>query len=160
MDWFYFLIFSVALVVFFLDRMHKEDKEHFFSEADFPPKSLGVNYSAPSPEPSASMGLTNIKMPGIPKSSSTFTKFGPVPPQTRCNVTVLGENCSNYNYNDNTGNYQQICQSSYNTYPAGVKEFRTPLYVMGRSLSRVNQCNNLFDPGMILNNSNNPQWRN
>jgi len=147
MDWFYLIIFVCALVVFFLDRMHttKENKENF-SEADFPPKRLGVDYAAPSPDPVASMGSTNIKMPGIPKWQSGFQKFGAVPPQARCNVTVLGENCSNYPYNDNIGNFQSLCQKSYNLYPTGTEAFRKPLYVMGKSLSRVSQCNNLYTP--------------
>lgn len=153
MDWFYFIIFGIALVVYFLDKMHNENKEHF-SESDFPAKRLGVDYSAPSPDPSAAMGVTNIKFPGTPKWDSRFKRFGPVPPQRRCNVTVLGENCSNYPYNDNTGTYQQVCQTSYNTYPNGTQNFRTPLYVMGRSLSRVDQCNNLYDPANNLPNNN------
>ena len=159
MDWFYLIIFITALAIFFLDRLHNEkNTQENFSEAEFPPKRLGVDYEAPSPEPHASMGSTNIKLPGIPKWKSGFQKFGPVPPQPRCNVTVLGENCSNYSYNNDTGKYQSLCQTSYNTYPTGVQGFRVPLYVMGKSLSRVNQCNNLYDP--ILNNNNNPRKHN
>lgn len=154
MDWFYLIIFGIALVVYFLDKMHIENTQENFSESDFPQKNLGVDFSAPSPEPSASMGITNIKLPGTPKWESRFKRFGPTPPQRRCNVTVLGENCSNYPYNDNTGKYQQICQTSYNTYPAGTQGFRAPLYVMGRSLSRVDQCNNLYDPANTMSNNN------
>lgn len=158
MDWFYLIIFAFALVVFFLDRMHntEEKKEHFFSEAQFPSKALGVNYEAPSPEPSASMGLTNIKMPGVPKWKSGYSRFGPTPPQLRCAVSVLGENCSNYPNNNESNVYQSVCQKTYNIYPNGTQGFRSPLYVMGRSMSRVNQCNNLYDPpaNMVNNNSN------
>jgi len=143
MDWFYFIIFGVALVLYYLDKMHKT-KEDFF--ADFPPKSLGVDYAAPSPEPVASMRLTNIKFPGVPKSKSGFSKFGATPPQSRCNITAIGGNCSNYPYNDNTGTYQQLCQQSYNTYPNGDQGFRAPLYVLGRSVSRVRQCSDIYDP--------------
>lgn len=151
MDWFYFIIFIGALAVYFLDKMHKEkeNKEHF-SDNEIPPKRLGVNYNAPNPDPSASQGVTNIKFPGIPKSTSRFTKFGPVPPQPRCNITTMDGNCSNYDYDDNTGTYQQLCQKTYNVYPniypSGHNEFNVPLYVMGKSLSRVNQCNNLYNP--------------
>jgi hypothetical protein len=144
MDLFYLIIIIVALAVFFLDRSHSiiapttETKKEDFS--DFPSESLGVDYSAPSPDSEASQGATNIKFGGRPTSS--FSKFGPTPPNPRCNITVMGENCSNYNYDTTTNSFQSICQKSVNTYPN--KLF--PEYVMGRSLTRVRQCNNLISP--------------
>jgi hypothetical protein len=145
MDLFYLIIVIVALAVFFLDRSHSiiapptepTKKENF---TDFPSESLGVDYSAPSPDPEASQGATNIKFGGRP--TSAFSKFGPTPPNPRCNITVMGENCSNYNYDTTTNSFQSVCQKSVNTYPN--KLF--PDYVMGRSLSRVRQCNNLISP--------------
>lgn len=146
MDLFYLIIIIVALAVFFLDRSHSiiappiESKKEDFT--DFPSESLGVDYAAPSSEPEASMGATNIKFPGTPRWSSAFSKFGPTPPNPRCNITVMGENCSNYDYDTTTNKFQSICQKSVNTYPN--KLF--PDYVMGRSLARVRQCNNLISP--------------
>jgi len=150
MDLFYLIIIIVALAVFFLDRSHSiitpsleqqptTNKEKF---TNFPSKSLGVDYSAPSPEPEASLGATNIKFGGTPRWSSAFSKFGATPPNPRCNITVMGENCSNYSYDTTTNKFQSICQKSVNTYPN--KLF--PEYVMGRSLGRVRQCNNLISP--------------
>ncbi len=152
MDWFYLIIFVVALVVYYLDAMHRKKEKEHFSEAEFPPKKLGVDFSAPSPDPSASMGMTNIKFPGIPKARTRPTKFGPVPPQMRCNVTVLGENCSNYPQEDSLSHFGQVCQKSFGTYPVGDLGFRSPLYVMGNSLSRVRQCNNIYDPANNIAN--------
>jgi hypothetical protein len=146
MDLFYLIIIIVALAVFFLDRSHSiiapptETKKENFS--DFPSESLGVDYSAPSPDPEASQGATNIKFGGTPRWGSAFSKFGPTPPNPRCNITVMGENCSNYNYDTTTNSFQSVCQKSVNTYPN--KLF--PDYVMGRSLTRVRQCNNLISP--------------
>ena len=150
MDLFYLIIIIVALAVFFLDRSHSiitpsleqqptTNKEKF---TNFPSKSLGVDYSAPSPEPEASLGSTNIKFPGVPKWGSSFSKFGATPPNPRCNITVMGGNCSNYNYDTATNRYQSVCQKSVNTYPNN----KFPEYVMGRSLGRVRQCNNLISP--------------
>ena len=98
MDLFYLIIIIVALAVFFLDRSHSiitpslpttppTKKEDF---TNFPSKSHGVDYAAPSSEPEASMGATNIKFPGTPRWSSAFSKFGPTPPNPRCNITVMG----------------------------------------------------------------------
>ena len=146
MDLFYLIIIIVALAVFFLDRSHSiiapptESKKEDFT--DFPSESLGVDYSAPSPDPEASQGATNIKFGGVPKWSSGFSKFGPTPPNPRCNITVMGGNCSNYNYDTTTNKFQSVCQKSVNTYPN--KLF--PEYVMGRSVSRVRQCNDLISP--------------
>jgi hypothetical protein len=146
MDLFYLIIIIVALAVFFLDRSHSiiapptESKKEDFT--DFPSESLGVDYSAPSPDPEASQGATNIKFGGVPKWSSGFSKFGETPPNPRCNITVMGGNCSNYNYDTTTNKFQSVCQKSVNTYPN--KLF--PEYVMGRSLSRVRQCNDLISP--------------
>ena len=146
MELFYLIIIIVALAVFFLDRSHSiiapptESKKEDFT--DFPSESLGVDYSAPSPDPEASQGATNIKFGGVPKWSSGFSKFGPTPPNPRCNITVMGGNCSNYNYDTTTNKFQSVCQKSVNTYPN--KLF--PEYVMGRSVSRVRQCNDLISP--------------
>ena len=146
MDLFYLIIIIVALAVFFLDRSHSiiapptETKKEDFT--DFPSESLGVDYSAPSSEPEASLGATNIKFGGTPRWSSAFSKFGPTPPNPRCNITVMGENCSNYDYDTTMNKFQSVCQKSVNTYPN--KLF--PDYVMGRSLARVRQCNNLISP--------------
>jgi hypothetical protein len=146
MDLFYLIIIIVALAVFFLDRSHSiialptESKKEDFT--DFPSESLGVDYSAPSPDPEASQGATNIKFGGVPKWSSGFSKFGATPPNPRCNITVMGGNCSNYNYDTTTNKFQSVCQKSVNTYPN--KLF--PEYVMGRSVSRVRQCNDLISP--------------
>ena len=150
MDLFYLIIIIVALAVFFLDRSHSiitpsleqqptTNKEKF---TNFPSKSLGVDYSAPSPEPEASLGATNIKFGGTPRWSSAFSKFGATPPNPRCNITVMGENCSNYSYDTSTNKFQSVCQKSVNTYPNN----KFPEYVMGRSLGRVRQCNNLISP--------------
>lgn len=152
MDWFYFVIVLFALAVFFLDRCHNPIKESF-SESDFPPVRWGVNYGATSPEQVGSQGLTNIKIPGTPKWKSGFRKFGALPPNPRCNITVLGEQCTNYPQDTTTTNLQPICQKSYNLYPSGSQyfgvgpvTFTSPINVMGRSVSRVRQCENLFDP--------------
>ena len=145
MDLFYLIIIIVALAVFFLDRLHSIEQQPPTKKEDFtnfPSKSHGVDYSAPSPEPEASMGSTNIKFPGTPRWSSTFSKFGATPPNPRCNITVMGENCSNYSYDTATNKFQSVCQKSVNTYPNN----KFPDYVMGRSLGRVRQCNNLISP--------------
>jgi len=116
MDLFYLIIIIVALAVFFLDRSHSiiapptETKKEDFT--DFPSESLGVDYAAPSPDPEASQGATNIKFGGTPRWGSAFSKFGPTPPNPRCNITVMGENCSNYNYDTTTNSFQSVCQKT------------------------------------------------
>jgi hypothetical protein len=135
MDLFYLIIIIVALVVFFLDRTHCIIPDEKFS--NFPSKTLGVDYSSPSSEPQSSFGTTNIKLNGV-----GFSKFGPTPPNPRCNITVMGENCTNYRYDTSINKYQSVCQKSYNTYPNRLM----PEYVMGRSLGRVRQCKNLYSP--------------
>ncbi len=147
MDLFYLIIIIVALAVFFLDRSHSitapptEIKKEYFT--DFPSKLLGVDYTATSSDPEASQGATNIMFGGaVPKWGNSFSKFGATPPNPRCNITVMGENCSNYSYDTTTNNFKSVCQKSVNTYPNNI----FPEYVMGRSLGRVRQCNNLISP--------------
>ena len=152
MDLFYFIIILVALIIFFLDRLHnvKPTKENFVT---FPPKTLGVDYGAPSPEPYASQGLTNINMSRGSRFKTGFRKFGPTPPNGRCNVTVMGENCTNFPGDGVSGAHQAVCQRSVSMYPSKwdnlVTEtaiFKGPIDVMGRSLTRVNQCRDLYQP--------------
>lgn len=158
MDYTYFIIILIAIILFFLDKYHKipnitEKFNDLFSA--FPPKKLGVDFNAPSPDQFGALGMTNIKIPGVPRWKSTMspTTFGAIPYQPRCNVTVIGENCSNFPQPDgSTNNLQPICQQSYNTYPQysfypnGNYDFKAPIYVMGRSLSRVRQCRDIYNP--------------
>ena len=136
-DWIYVFIIIIALAIFFMNLMNRPE-----GFTNFPPKYLGVNYGAPSPQQFASNGT----MPaGFSKWKSGYSRFGATPPRPRCNVTVMGEQCNNLP-TDNLGNNQTVCQSSYNTYPTGNRGFKYPLYVMGKALGRVRQCRNLYNP--------------
>lgn len=148
MDYTYLIIFFIALILYFLDRLHKSPlvKENY---ENFPSIKYGVNYGATSPEPLASQGLTNIKIPGQPKWKTGFRKFTPTPPNPRCSVTVLGENCSNYPQDTTNNQHQSICQKSYGDYPTGLQDFKAPLFVMGKSLTRSRICRPIYNPPKI-----------
>jgi len=139
-DWMIIVIFIIALALFWIERSCRPQKQENFTQ--FPSKTLGVNYGATSPQQFGSQGM----MPaGFSNWNSGYSKFGATPPRPRCNVTVLGENCSNLS-SDNNSTHQSVCQSSYNTYPTGNRGFNYPLYVMGKSLGRVRQCRNMYNP--------------
>jgi len=117
MDYSYLIIIFIAILLFFLDKYHKiplmaEKFSNFLT--DFPPKKLGVDFEAPSSPQVGSLGLTNIKIPGVPRSRSTLipSTFGTVPYQPRCNVTVIGESCTNLPTDNSTNNFQPICQQT------------------------------------------------
>lgn len=134
-DWIFIFIIFTALGLFFLG-LSKKNRENF---TNFPPKKLGVDYGATSPQQVGSQGL----MPaGFSKWISGFSKFGPTPPRPRCNVTVLGENCTNLPEDTSTNKFAPTCQNSYNTYPANYKNKN--LFVLGRSLGRTRQCRELI----------------
>lgn len=123
-DWIYILIIFMALALFYIERKCNA-------------KNKGVEKFIGC-EP---------KVETISKLTSGYSKFGEVPLQPRCNITLLGENCSNIPDNsDNIGNNQSVCQKSIFTYPIGTKNLKVPLYVMGRSTSRVRQCRNIYNP--------------
>jgi len=75
------------------------------------------------------------------------SKYGFLPPNPRCNITLLGENCTNIP-EDISDKNQSVCQKSINMYPVGngFTDINVPLYVMGRSTSRVRQCRNIYNP--------------
>jgi len=75
------------------------------------------------------------------------SKYGFLPPNPRCNITLLGENCTNLP-EQQSDKYQSVCQKSINLYPGGngFTDVNIPLYVMGRSTSRVRQCRNIYNP--------------
>ena len=141
-DWMIIVILIIALALFWIERCNRpqQQTEQF---TDFPSKTLGVDYGATSPQQFGAQGM----MPaGFSKWQSGYSKFGPTPPRPRCNVTVMGENCSNLPDSDNNSPHQSVCTSSYNTYPTGNRGFNYPLFVMGKSLGRVRQCRNMYDP--------------
>jgi hypothetical protein len=76
------------------------------------------------------------------------SRYGVLPPNPRCNITLLGEGCTNIP-EEPSEKYQSVCQKSINTYPPGqgFTDVNIPIYVMGRSTSRVRQCRNIISPG-------------
>jgi hypothetical protein len=76
------------------------------------------------------------------------SRYGVLPPNPRCNITLLGEGCTNIP-EEPSEKYQSVCQKSINTYPPGqgFTDINIPIYVMGRSTSRVRQCRNIISPG-------------
>jgi hypothetical protein len=158
MDWFYFFIIFIALTIFFLDRVHFLRKKENFTmkpNKDFPPKEWGVNYQAPQPKQYEDKSKINV----LPNPwNKGFGRFGATPPRPRCNVTVMGENCTNYPYDTSTDNYQSVCQKTYNIYPTDANASvlgslnrevglhpTKPWNVMGKAIGRVRQCRTLYN---------------
>jgi hypothetical protein len=129
-DWIYVLIICMALVLFVIERDGHKKIESFATPACSP----------------------NVKTSAEIWGKNGPSRYGLLPPNPRCNITLLGENCSNIPEQPSEKN-QSVCQKSINTYPPGqgFTDINIPLYVMGRSTSRVRQCRNIITP--IKNNS-------
>ena len=124
-DWIYILIICMALVLFIIERGGNKKIESFSTPACYP----------------------NVKTSTKIWEKNGPSKYGLLPPNPRCNITLMGENCSNITEQPSE-KYQSVCQKSINTYPPGqgFTDINIPLYVMGRSTSRVRQCRNIITP--------------
>ena len=125
-DWIYVLIICMALVLFVIERNGNQKVEKF-----------GMPNCAPDVKTSSEI---------LEKNGPS--KYGAMPPNPRCNITLLGEGCSNIP-EEPSDKHQSVCQKSINMYPAGngFTDVNIPIYVMGRSTSRVRQCRNILSPG-------------
>lgn len=126
-DWIYVLIICMALVLFIIERSGYQKVEKF-----------GMKPPTCAPDVRTSSEIWEKNGP---------SKYGFLPPNPRCNITLLGENCTNIP-EDISDKQQSVCQKSINMYPGGngFTDINVPLYVMGRSTSRVRQCRNIYNP--------------
>jgi len=126
-DWIYVLIICMALVLFIIERNGYQKVEKF-----------GMKPPSCNPDVKTSPEIWDKNGP---------SKYGFLPPNPRCNITLLGENCTNIP-EDISDKQQSVCQKSINMYPGGngFTDINVPLYVMGRSTSRVRQCRNIYNP--------------
>ena len=123
-DWIYVLIICMALVLFVIEREGKKKE----------------NFANPSCTP-------DVKTSAEIWGKNGPSRYGLLPPNPRCNITLLGEGCTNIP-EEPSEKYQSVCQKSINTYPPGqgFTDINIPIYVMGRSTSRVRQCRNIISP--------------
>ena len=142
MDWLFLIILVLAIIIYFLDLMHKRQEQNKENFVSFP--NNGVNYGGTTGKVAGYIGTTNFR-----KSKPDFQNFGifgETPPIPGCNITVLGEKCTNYPYDTSQDNYQSVCQKSIRVFPYGQNNLKHKLNVMGRAIGRTRQCRNLHTP--------------
>ena len=143
MDFVYVLIFLVAILVFYFDACSSKKKVPTENFTNFP--NNGVNYGGTTHQPAGGYkGTTNFGKRN--PSFQNFGKFGETPPRPRTNITMLGENCTNYPYDSTQDKWQTVCQQTYDVYPYGTQDFTIPLYVMGRAIGRTRQPRLMYNP--------------
>lgn len=161
MDRVYYWIIFVGFLLLVLDQYNKDSKK---MKEGFEVEAVGEGYypghvlkSNVSGVPSGGyIGTTNYNV-GVgtrarnSKRVNNYMKFGATPPRPRCNITLLGGNCRNYDYDTSQDKNESVCQQSVNTYPYDVapyreSDFRFPLYVMGKTIGRTRECKQLYSP--------------